>query len=135
MCGIAGILSLDQAPVHEAEVRRMCGAMVHRGPDGEGYYCRKGVGLGMRRLSIIDLATGDQPVRNEDASAWVVFNGEIYNYRELRKELEGRGHAFYTPTDTGSSVPPYQEPGPPRRGTLPGTVTVPGSDERPQRLL
>ena len=135
MCGIAGILSLEQAPVQEAEVRRMCGAMVHRGPDGEGYYCRQGVGLGMRRLSIIDLATGDQPVRNEDASAWVVFNGEIYNYRELRKELEGRGHAFYTATDTESIVHLYEEHGPRCVDKLRGMFTFAVWDERRQSLL
>src|SRR5207249_3069280 len=83
-------------PVQEGGVRAMCAALRHRGPDGEGVYVAPGVALGMRRLSIIDLRTGDQPVANEDGTAWVVFNGEIYNYRELRHDLEGRGHRFPT---------------------------------------
>jgi len=135
MCGIAGILSLDGSPVHEGEIRRMCGAMVHRGPDGEGYYGRPGVGLGMRRLSIIDLATGDQPVRNEDGTAWVVFNGEIYNYRELRRDLEGRGHAFYTATDTETIVHLYEDKGARCVDDLRGMFTFAVWDERTRSLL
>src|SRR5512144_313036 len=99
MCGIAGIVDLAGGPIPEAGVREMCRALQHRGPDGEGFYFAPGVGLGMRRLSIIDLATGDQPVVNEDGSAWVVFNGEIYNFKDLRRDLEGRGHRFRTSTD------------------------------------
>src|SRR5947207_2615216 len=90
MCGIAGIASLNGRPVDVDEARVMCRALVHRGPDDEGIYLGRGVALGMRRLSIIDLATGDQPIRNEDGTVWVVFNGEIYNFAELRAELEGR---------------------------------------------
>ena len=104
MCGIAGIVSLEGKPVFEREVRDMCSAITHRGPDDEGYYFGTGVGLGMRRLSIIDLASGRQPIRNEDGSVWVVFNGEIYNFRELRRDLEGRGHVFSTNTDTETIV-------------------------------
>ena len=111
MCGIAGILGFDGAPVLETEIRAMCAAIRHRGPDGEGVYLAPGVGLGMRRLSIIDLRTGDQPVRNEDGSAWVVFNGEIYNFRQLRRELEQRGHRFYTSTDTEPIVHLYEDRG------------------------
>src|SRR6476661_1022080 len=96
MCGIAGLLSLGEKPVFEEEVHAMCDAMVHRGPDDAGYYSDDCVALGMRRLSIIDLATGHQPVHNEDGTVWVVFNGEIYNYRELRDTLEAEGHRFYT---------------------------------------
>ena len=88
MCGIAGIIRWDGRPVLEHEIRAMCGAMVHRGPDDEGIYLGDGVALGMRRLSIIDLEGGHQPISNEDGSVWIVFNGEIYNYRELRRELE-----------------------------------------------
>ncbi|HEY2989038.1 MAG TPA: asparagine synthetase B, partial [Candidatus Binatia bacterium] len=88
MCGIAGIVSLGEKPVALDEVRRMCGAIVHRGPDDEGFYVGPGIGLGMRRLSIIDLETGRQPVTNEDGSVRVVFNGEIYNFKELRRDLE-----------------------------------------------
>lgn len=112
MCGIAGIVGFDGRPVGLDELRRMCHVMLHRGPDDEGFYLDTGVGLGMRRLSIIDLETGRQPVRNEDGTVWVVFNGEIYNFRQLRTELEGRGHAFYTGTDTETIVHLYEEYGP-----------------------
>ena len=111
MCGIAGIVSLDGQPVFEHELRSMCSAMVHRGPDDEGVYVDSGVGLAMRRLSIIDLANGHQPVSNEDNSIWVVLNGEIYNYQELRRDLEGRGHIFSTRSDTESIVHLYEEYG------------------------
>jgi asparagine synthase (glutamine-hydrolysing) len=89
----------------------MCDAMFHRGPDEEGFYVDGDVGLGMRRLSIIDLSTGSQPVRNEDGSVWVVLNGEIYNFQELRADLERRGHSFYTGTDTEVIVHLYEEYG------------------------
>src|SRR6266851_4538587 len=111
MCGIAGIVSLEGKPVFERELRDMCSAISHRGPDDEGYYIETGVGLGMRRLSIIDLDSGRQPIRNEDGSVWVVFNGEIYNFRELRRELEGCGHVFSTRTDTETIVHLYEEYG------------------------
>lgn len=111
MCGIAGILSLNGRPVLESEVRTMCDAMVHRGPNDEGYYVNSTVGLGMRRLSIIDLSSGHQPVHNEDKSVWVVFNGEIYNFKELRPGLEQQGHRFYTDSDTEVIVHLYEEYG------------------------
>src|SRR5687768_6438457 len=104
MCGIAGIVSLNDRPVDRDEVAAMCGALVHRGPDDEGIHLAPGVGLGMRRLSIIDLATGDQPIGNEDGTVWVVFNGEIYNFAELRGELERRGHTFRAAGDTETIV-------------------------------
>ena len=100
MCGIAGILGGGGRPVELDELRAMSGMLVHRGPDDDGYYLDASVGLTMRRLSIIDLESGRQPVRNEDGSVWVVFNGEIYNYRQLRRELQARGHTFATTTDT-----------------------------------
>jgi len=112
MCGIAGIIRWDQRPVLEHEIRAMCGAMVHRGPDDEGIYLGDGVAIGMRRLSIIDLDTGHQPVCNEDGTVWIVFNGEIYNYRELRRELQGRGHTFRTEGDTETIVHLYEDFGP-----------------------
>ena len=87
----------------------MCEVIRHRGPDDEGIHVEAGVGLGMRRLSIIDLSTGQQPIHNEDRSIWLVFNGEIYNYRELRAELEAAGHAFYTSSDTETIVHAYEE--------------------------
>ena len=100
MCGIAGILDLRGGPVEEVAVRSMCDAMLHRGPDEGGFHLAPGLGLGMRRLRVIDIAGGSQPVRNQDGSVWVVFNGEIYNFRELRRDLEAQGHVFYTRTDT-----------------------------------
>jgi asparagine synthase (glutamine-hydrolysing) len=90
----------------------MCDAIAHRGPDDQGLYGGDGVALGMRRLSIIDLSTGHQPVRNEDGTLWVVFNGEIYNFKELRRDLERRGHRFYTTTDTETIVHLYEDYGP-----------------------
>src|SRR5712692_10008599 len=95
--------------IDAAEVRRMCQTIIHRGPDDEGVYVKGPVGLGMRRLSIIDLSGGRQPIHNEDSSVWVVFNGEIYNFLELRKELEARGHSFYTHTDTEVIVHLYRD--------------------------
>ncbi len=111
MCGIAGIVRWDQRPVLEHEIRAMCGAMVHRGPDDEGIYLGDGVAIGMRRLSIIDLDNGHQPVSNEDGSVWIVFNGEIYNYQALRRDLIARGHAFRTNSDTETIVHLYEEYG------------------------
>src|SRR5262245_61820073 len=83
----------------------------HRGPDSEGFYVRGSVGLGIRRLSVIDLARGGQPLTNEDQTVWLVFNGEIYNYRELRAQLKNKGHRFRTETDTETIVHLYEEQG------------------------
>jgi len=96
MCGIAGIVGRQGEMIDPACVRLMCETIIHRGPDDDGIYAKGAVGLGMRRPSIIDLSGGRQPIHNEDKSIWVVFNGEIYNFHELRKELEGRGHECYT---------------------------------------
>jgi asparagine synthase (glutamine-hydrolysing) len=113
MCGICGQLLFDpQAQVDPIELRRMTGVIAHRGPDSDGYYLRDNVGLGMRRLSIIDLETGQQPISNEDGSLWIVFNGEIYNYVELRPLLEARGHVLRTRSDTETIVHLYEEYGP-----------------------
>ncbi len=111
MCGIAGIVRWDGQPVFEGEVRAMCRAMVHRGPDEEGVYLGAGVGLGMRRLRIIDLEGGQQPISNEDGSIWLVFNGEIYNHRELHRQLTRRGHTFRTASDTETIVHLYEDLG------------------------
>src|SRR5690349_20440360 len=100
MCGIAGIFDLQGGPVRPDELERMCAALIHRGPDEGGFHYRPGLGLGMRRLSIIDVAGGTQPVHNEDRTVSVVFNGEIYNYRDLRRDLLASGHRFRTHTDT-----------------------------------
>src|SRR5262245_1211125 len=111
MCGIAGLLSLSSKPVMEYEVQSMCDAMTHRGPDDDGYYSAPGIALGMRRLSIIDIDGGRQPVSNEDGTVWVVFNGEIYNFKSLRGMLEKQGHRFRTNTDTEVIVHLYEQYG------------------------
>jgi asparagine synthase (glutamine-hydrolysing) len=111
MCGIAGIFSLNGNPVTMGELGSMCRVLSHRGPDEEGFYLGRDVGLGMRRLTVIDLRTGRQPIENEDGSVRVVFNGEIYNFGELRRELEGRGHRFRSATDTETIVHLYEEHG------------------------
>ncbi|HJR58578.1 MAG TPA: asparagine synthase (glutamine-hydrolyzing) [Vicinamibacterales bacterium] len=112
MCGIAGFVDRSQGARKDADfalLHGMCDVIRHRGPDDEGIHVEGGVGLGMRRLSIIDLSTGHQPIHNEDESVWVVFNGEIYNYRALRTELERAGHRFYTASDTETIVHAYEE--------------------------
>jgi len=110
MCGICGITFHEhERPVPEAVVRSMCSAITHRGPDDEGVLVRGNTGLGMRRLSIIDLASGHQPISNEDGSIWIVFNGEIYNHLELREELLKKGHVFRTNSDTEAIVHAYEE--------------------------
>lgn len=108
MCGIAGIVG-EVGGVDSATIHRMCQAIVHRGPDDEGMYVEDGVGLGMRRLSVIDLAGGHQPVFNEDRTIAIVFNGEIYNFQELRQELEARGHRFRSHCDTEAIVHLYED--------------------------
>jgi asparagine synthase (glutamine-hydrolysing) len=110
MCGIAGIVDYQQ-PVAPDLLGRMLDLIVHRGPDDQGRYERGACHMGMRRLSIIDLGGGHQPIANEDETIWVVFNGEIYNYVELRAELEARGHRFRTRTDTEVLVHAYEEYG------------------------
>jgi asparagine synthase (glutamine-hydrolysing) len=121
--------------VDAADVRRMCQTIVHRGPDDEGIYASGPAGLGMRRLSIIDLSGGRQPIHNEDKSLWVVFNGEIYNFPELRQELEGRGHSFYTHSDTEVIVHLYEEMGSDCVQKLRGMFAIALWDERKQLLL
>src|SRR2546430_5376631 len=108
MCGICGVAGGEPAPGLDL-VRRMCDAMVHRGPDDAGSEQLGGVTLGMRRLSIIDLAGGHQPMHNEDSTVWVVENGEIYNHRELREQLIAAGHAFVTQSDTEVLVHGYEQ--------------------------
>jgi asparagine synthase (glutamine-hydrolysing) len=108
MCGISGYLSYAGA-ARQSTVQAMCDQIRHRGPDDQGFYVEGPVGLGMRRLSIIDLAGGHQPISNEDGSVWVVFNGEIYNYQALRQDLLSRGHRFRTDSDTETLVHLYEE--------------------------
>ncbi|HSL21363.1 MAG TPA: asparagine synthase (glutamine-hydrolyzing) [Vicinamibacterales bacterium] len=109
MCGIAGKVNFDGGAVDRDLLRAMTDAVTHRGPDAAGYHAAPGVGLGHRRLSIIDLATGDQPIANEDGTVWTVFNGEIYNFAEVRTELEAAGHRFRTRSDTEVIVHGYEE--------------------------
>jgi asparagine synthase (glutamine-hydrolysing) len=112
MCGIAGIVYRErERPVSESLVRGMCAALQHRGPDDEGLYVDGAVGLGMRRLSIIDLSGGRQPIFNEDGSKVIVFNGEIYNYQDLRRGLVSRGHAVRSRSDTETVLHLYEELG------------------------
>jgi asparagine synthase (glutamine-hydrolysing) len=112
MCGIAGVVEFAKdSRVTLESLRQMCAAMVHRGPDDDGFYVHGPVGLGMRRLSIVDLATGHQPISNEEGTLWIVFNGEIYNHATLRAQLEARGHRYRTQSDTETIVHLYEEYG------------------------
>ena len=112
MCGIAGMLKFgSQGWVEPGAIRRMCDIMAHRGPDDDGIYTAGPIGLGMRRLSIVDLSTGHQPLSNEDGTLWIVFNGEIYNHRELREQLESHGHLYRTHSDTETIVHLYEQYG------------------------
>jgi len=111
MCGICGIVEFDGGTVQPETVHRMTDTLWHRGPDDAGYHFEPGVGLGHRRLSIIDLKTGQQPLSNQDQSIWLIFNGEIYNYLELRSELESKGHRFRTKSDTEVIVHLYEQVG------------------------
>jgi asparagine synthase (glutamine-hydrolysing) len=136
MCGIAGIVSSVAGDRIEAgTIHRMCQTIVHRGPDDEGIFVKDGVGLGMRRLSIIDLSGGHQPVFNEDRSIWVVFNGEIYNFPDLRRELEAGGHHFYTRSDTEVIVHLYEDLGAECVQKLRGMFAFALYDERQKKLL
>jgi asparagine synthase (glutamine-hydrolysing) len=111
MCGIAGIVRQDKSPVERMTLERMVRAMVHRGPDDQGIWMDRSVGLGHRRLSIIDRSSGHQPLCNEDESVWIAFNGEIYNYQEIREELLANGHTFRTKSDTEVIVHLYEDLG------------------------
>jgi asparagine synthase (glutamine-hydrolysing) len=112
MCGICGFVNTEPTEtVDEHILRAMCQVIAHRGPDDDGFYTDEHAGLGMRRLSIIDLVTGHQPVSNEDGTIWLVFNGEIYNYLTLHADLEEKGHSFTTKSDTEVIVHAYEEYG------------------------
>ncbi|HEU0134940.1 MAG TPA: asparagine synthetase B, partial [Allosphingosinicella sp.] len=113
MCGIAGLFYVSSPkPVDPKRVRAMTDVLAHRGPDGSGVWTAPGVGLGHRRLSIIDLATGDQPMRSADGNLALSYNGEIYNFREVRAELEAFGHAFRTESDTEVILASWRQWGP-----------------------
>ena len=136
MCGILGFINTDLTrPADEQIARAMSAAITHRGPDDEGFYFKQNVAMGMRRLSIIDLATGRQPISNEDGSVWVVFNGEIYNFPELRRRLLARGHQFGTHSDTEVIVHLYEDHGDELVDHLNGMFAFALWDERRRRLL
>ena len=136
MCGIAGIVGAkDDAGIDRPLIHQMCNTMIHRGPDDEGLFVKQGAGFGMRRLSIIDLAGGHQPIFNEDGTVWVVCNGEIYNFREIRQELESKGHRFYTHSDTEVIVHLYEDLGRDCVHKLRGMFAFAVFDERDRRLL
>jgi asparagine synthase (glutamine-hydrolysing) len=136
MCGIAGFIDVERSRDNaEQLIDRMCRVIRHRGPDDQGVWVGDGVALGMRRLSIIDLAGGHQPIFNEDQSILVVLNGEIYNYRELQKELQERGHHFRTNSDTEAIVHAYEEYGDDCVKHLRGMFTLAIWDRNRRRLL
>lgn len=136
MCGIAGVVPLHGTPpVDGACLGAMCDTLVHRGPDDAGCDIRDGVALGMRRLSIIDVAGGHQPVFNEDRTVRVVFNGEIYNFRELRAELQAQGHRFSTASDTEVLVHLWEEHGADFAARLNGMFAIALHDSRRQRFV
>ena len=112
MCGICGIVTLEPGmPVERDDLLTMRDRMVHRGPDDSGVFIEQNVGLGHRRLSIIDLSTGHQPMTNEDGTVVIVYNGELYNYLGLRDELLAKGHVFKTYSDTEVIIHTYQQYG------------------------
>src|SRR4030043_618455 len=135
MCGICGFCSSDEKPVDLNILKKMTRTLQHRGPDDEGHYTGEGVALGHRRLSIIDLDTGKQPIHNEDKTVYVVFNGEIYNFPELKKELENKGHRFYTKTDTEVLVHLYEEKGEQCVESLTGMFAFSIWDGKKKKLL
>ncbi|OPY71644.1 MAG: Asparagine synthetase (glutamine-hydrolyzing) 1 [Syntrophorhabdus sp. PtaU1.Bin002] len=135
MCGIAGIIDFSDCRPDEGLLRRMLGLIRHRGPDAFGIYLDNSAGLASTRLSILDLAGGDQPIHNEDQSLWIVYNGEVFNYVELRPELEARGHSFSTNTDTEVLLHLYEEKGAGMLNDLNGQFAVAIWDRRGETLF
>ena len=135
MCGIAGIIDRTSPEAKEHLLRRMLGLIRHRGPDAFGIYRNNEVGLGSARLSILDLAGGDQPIHNEDKTVWIVYNGEVFNYPDLRVELEQKGHRFYTKTDTEILVHLYEDMGPELLSKLNGQFAFALWDSREKMLM
>jgi asparagine synthase (glutamine-hydrolysing) len=136
MCGIAGIFALGRGePVHRAELDAMIAALHHRGPDGRGVFLAPGIGLAHARLSIIDIGGGAQPIHNEDGALQLVFNGEIFNYLEIRQDLERLGHRFYTDSDTEVIVHLYEEHGDDFVHALNGQFAIALWDARQRRLV
>ena len=135
MCGIAGIVNRGHVPVEKAVVRRMTDSLTHRGPDGEGFHIEGPVGLGHRRLSIIDLQGGVQPMASEDGSTWITYNGEVYNFKQLRSELAALGHRFRTSSDTEVVLAAYIAWGPDCVTRLRGMFAFGIWDARRRRLF
>lgn len=135
MCGIAGIVNARGALPDQDTLHRMCDRLAHRGPDEEGYFRTTGVGLGVRRLRVIDPEGGHQPISNERGTIWIVHNGEIYNYRELRRELETLGHRFATESDTEVILHAYEQYGLESLARLRGMFAFALWDEEQQQLL
>jgi len=136
MCGISGIVTLNESNNHNIDfVYDMCQQIIHRGPDDDGYYSTNRIALGMRRLSIIDLEDGSQPIFNEDRTVCVIQNGEIYNYRELREKLKKAGHRFSTQSDTEVIVHLYEDYGEKFVDHLNGMFAIALWDERQQKLI
>jgi asparagine synthase (glutamine-hydrolysing) len=136
MCGICGEAGKSYGyPVDAARIKRMTDAISHRGPDDDGYHVQEMIGLGQRRLSIIDLSTGHQPIPNEDRSVWVVLNGEIYNFQPLREELIRAGHRFSTSSDTEVIIHLYEEEGVECLNRLRGMFAIALWDDREKTLL
>lgn len=136
MCGICGKLALaPDGHVPESLVRDMALMIAHRGPNDDGFYFKDRIGMGQRRLSIIDVAGGRQPIGNEDGSAWIIFNGEVYNHAEVRRDLEARGHRYKTRTDTETILHAYEEYGVECVKQLRGMFAFAIWDEREQALF
>src|SRR5438552_6699427 len=136
MCGICGQYNFGNlAPVQRRDIEAMAKTLIHRGPDDEGYYITGPLGFGFRRLSIIDLAGGHQPMSDQEEFVWVIFNGEIYNFSELRRELEGYGHVFRTKSDTEVIVHGYKQWGDEVLNRLNGMFGLAIWDARKQRLV
>jgi asparagine synthase (glutamine-hydrolysing) len=135
MCGIAGFVNPEGQGADRGVVERMAATLAHRGPDGDGTYCAGPVALGHRRLSIIDVAGGAQPMSNEDGTVWVTYNGELYNELELRTELQAKGHRYHTVSDTESLVHLYEEEGVNFAGRLNGMFALAIWDQPRGRLV
>ncbi len=136
MCGICGtFLFSHEAQVDAAEVRRMNAQIIHRGPDEDGFFLNGRIGMAMRRLSVVDLSSGQQPISNEDGTIWIVYNGEIYNYPDLKRDLENRGHRFKTRSDTEAIVHAYEEYGVDCPTKLNGMFAFAIWDARKERLF
>ncbi|HJZ74998.1 MAG TPA: asparagine synthase (glutamine-hydrolyzing) [Vicinamibacterales bacterium] len=136
MCGVAGKFNFDHGrPIDRTRLQAMTSVIAHRGPDADGFHIGDGIGLGHRRLSIIDLSTGDQPLTNEDGTIWVIFNGEIYNFAELRAELQAHGHRFRTQSDTEVIVHGYEQWGDAAVDRFRGMFAIALWDQPRRRLL